>query len=244
MERFVKLVNKSCVHNGFHLKEGLNVDTAKFDAESPCSGGIYFCREAIFYKWLHYRDDIYYIFDATPADDAQICEEDDKLKTDKLILLNRRRVADFFLVHPEYALPAVVDNGTALRFITNQPEDVCIAAGPEALRHVKNQSDAVCMAAVSARGDAVRHVRLQTLPICMAAVRQDGEALQYIRIQTPALCMAAVQQNGMALKYVLNPTDAIRLAAVLNDPRALYFVPKPTPNLCDSARRRYSMRPL
>ena len=31
LDNFVKLTNKSCIHNGFEYKEGLNVDKLEFD---------------------------------------------------------------------------------------------------------------------------------------------------------------------------------------------------------------------
>lgn len=244
MHRFVKLLNRSCCHNGFQFSEGLNVDTEKFDPEKLCYGGLYFCRLDDFYKWLYYRDDLHYICDVTLPDDARICDEGDKLKADKLILLNKRTISEFFHTHPEFILPAAKANGRALMFIKNPSPEVCLAVvriDSSMLVHVKNQTDEICLAAVSTGGLSLLHVRQPTPAICMTAVQQDGHALRYVTVQTPDLCLAAVQQNGLALEHVLEQTDAIQLAAIHNDPRAYYFARNPSPFICTAARNRYRL---
>ena len=49
-----------------------------------------------------------------------------------------------------------------------------------ALRYVSEQTPEICIAAVNNWGDALQYVSEQTNEICLAAVKQDGSALQYV----------------------------------------------------------------
>jgi hypothetical protein len=81
------------------------------------------------------------------------------------------------------ALAAVKQNSYALRFVSEQTEEICLAA-------------------VKQNGYALRFVSEQTEEICLAAVKQDGYALQYVSEQTEEICLAAVKQNSYALEFV------------------------------------------
>ena len=98
-KKLVKLTNEECCHNGFSFSEGLNVDTVPFDPTGKCqSGGIYFIHEEDIYLWLHYGGKImYYIWDVEVPADAQVYDEGNKFKADKLILKNKRTINNYFI---------------------------------------------------------------------------------------------------------------------------------------------------
>ena len=55
--RYVKLTNKSCIHNKCKFKEGLNVDILPFIEHKMCgSRGLYFCKYKDLGKWTIYND--------------------------------------------------------------------------------------------------------------------------------------------------------------------------------------------
>ncbi len=94
--RLVKLTNEDCVHNGFEFVEGINVDFNNFDSTQVCGpDGLYFCKHDDMTAWLEYNEmPMTYIWDVTIPNDARCVVYGQKLKTDKLILSNRRNLSD------------------------------------------------------------------------------------------------------------------------------------------------------
>src|SRR5579872_1105985 len=87
--KFVKLTNRSENHHGLQFKTGLNIDFRKFHPEGHCKpGGIYFCEFSNLYNWLNYKsnDEMVYYRYVTIPDDANIYNEGNKFKADKLLL--------------------------------------------------------------------------------------------------------------------------------------------------------------
>ena len=123
-ERYVKLTNESCIHNGFEFKEELNVDTLEFNPVKECvSGGLYFCRYEDFGKWISYKDKIMkYIWDVEIPEGEEVVDLGDKLKAHKIILLNKRSIWD----DKELCLEAVKKNGCALRYVKEQTPELCL----------------------------------------------------------------------------------------------------------------------
>ena len=81
---FVKMLRSDGIHNGLHLKEGLNEDPNIFDPDcNCCPGGIYFSETNNKYKWLgihtHARKVIV-------PNDAVVKIEWDKIKATSIIL--------------------------------------------------------------------------------------------------------------------------------------------------------------
>ena len=249
-QKFVKLTNKEEKHNGYEFKSGLNVDTVPFDPQGSCrAGGIYFCELGKLSKWLEYGyQRMYYARVVSIPDDAQVYEEEDKWKADKLVLGERRTIAELeiwkdreycmaavklngnileYVQTPEVCLEAVKRNGIALGFVKNQTEALCLAAVKResfALEYVKNQTEEICMEAVRQNGISLHYVKNQTEEICMEAVRQNGYALQSVRNQTGEICMEAVRQNGWALEYVRDQTKKICMEAISHNGNALKYV--------------------
>ena len=207
-KKFVKLTNESENHNGYQFQTGLNVDTVEFNPKGSCQpGGIYFCELGKLSKWLeYYYQKMVYGRSVSIPEDAEVYEEEDKWKADRLVLGEREEIGELGVWDDEkYCLEAVKENGSALKYVKDQTEEMCMKAVREngyALQFVKNQTENVCMEAVRQNGYALEYVRDQTEAICMAAVKGNGYALEYVSDQTKEICMAAVRQNSNALRYV------------------------------------------
>jgi phage regulator Rha-like protein len=233
---FVKLTNKTEIHNGFQFKTGLNVDTVEFDPTGECKeGGIYFCQYNKISIWIQYNETLcinYRI--VTIPDDALVYIERDKYKANKMILSEKKdirsdeRICKTLYtrgINPIYGVidqtegickMAVTENAMALKYIGKQTEEICkIAVAQYGLTicYVKEQTEEICKIAVAQHGEALRYVKNQTDEICKIAVARNGYTLVYVKDQTDEICKLAVTQDAYALVYVKNQTDEIsRLA--------------------------------
>ena len=81
------------------------------------------------------------------------------------------------------ALKAVKKDGLALRYVSNQTEEICLKAVEQdsyALRFVLDQTEAICLKAVEKNGDTLQYVREQTEEICLKAVENDSSTLKFV----------------------------------------------------------------
>ena len=92
----VKLTNESCCHNGMMIVEGLNVDHNEFRYDKSCGpDGIYFCRLDDMINWLDYsHSPMFYIWDVAVPTGARAVMYRNKLKADRLIFSNKRKISD------------------------------------------------------------------------------------------------------------------------------------------------------
>jgi hypothetical protein len=92
----VKLTNESCCHNDFQFVEGLNEDVNEFNYAEVCGpDGLYFCTERDSEQWFDYLEDITYVWDVEIPDDARVCVYDEKIKSNKFVLSNKRTLPEF-----------------------------------------------------------------------------------------------------------------------------------------------------
>lgn len=181
---FYKILSYDLVHYGFTYREGLNVDSWRFDPEKQCGpGGLYFSDVEHLPLYLSYGPKIGRVRVPPEAHWMQ-AKNGCKYKADRIILSDIQLWSQSPIWHdPVFCLAAVQHNGWLLQY-------------------VKYQTEAICMEAVSTSGLVLQYVQHQTEAICLAAVQQDGGALKYVQHQTPEICLAAVQQNGLALQHV------------------------------------------
>ena len=93
MVQHVKLLRRSKVHNGFRFKKGLNILREPFNSWPNCDGGgLYYCKNSDIITWLFLYDDLGWLADVKNPPDAQIVKMPYKLKADKIILSNFRRI--------------------------------------------------------------------------------------------------------------------------------------------------------
>src|SRR3989339_2108397 len=157
---FYKLLNKDLTHYGYTYKDGLNMDVNEFNPKGECSkGGLYFTEKNKIPMWL---DTYSFITKCVIPNDAKIYIENNKFKSDKLIveINNKVDICDSLIWHDEfYCKIAVQQNGNALKY-------------------VKKQTEEICKMAVQQNGYALQYVKEQTEEICKLAVQQNGYALE------------------------------------------------------------------
>ncbi len=118
--KIVKLTNQSENHNEFHFKTGLNIDSIPFNPKGNCqSGGIYFCSIDNLFKWLNYSDQsMIYVRSVIIPDDALVWIEEDKFKTDRLILGEKMLIEDMDIWNDlEYCLKAIKYDYTIIEYM-------------------------------------------------------------------------------------------------------------------------------
>ena len=185
---FIKLTNKEGIHNKFEFKEGLNIDFITFNPYGECEpGGIYFCEFDKSGEWINYNNVIgvmYYYYEVIIPDDAQLYEEKNKFKSDKLILINKQVI-----------------------FETEKLCEIAVKYHASNIQYVPYQlrSETLCEIVVKYRGSNLQyvpeHFRNETL--CEIAVKDDGYNLQYVpdHLQTEKLCEIAVKDVGSNLQF-------------------------------------------
>ena len=70
------------------------------------------------------------------------------------------------------------------------------------LKYVTEQTDEICLAAVRIDGHSLRFVKNQTEEICLVAVTENGFSLKYVKDQTEEICLAAILETIGSLEYV------------------------------------------
>ena len=234
--KFYKLTNESECHNNFQFKDGLNVDTIKFNPLGECyPGGLYFTELNKISCWISYID-IMYIREVEIIDDSVVKIEQNKFKTDKFILKNKQLISDFeYWNDLEFCKLYVKQNGMALRYVRNKTDELykeAVKQNGMALRYVLKQTDEICLLAVKNFGGALKYVLVQTDEICKEAVKNYGMALKYVQLQTDEICKEAVKNIGYVLEYVLVQTEEICLIAVKSNGLSLKYVLVQTDEIC------------
>jgi hypothetical protein len=94
----VKLTNESCCHNGITFTEGEIEDINPFRYDQVCGpDGIYFCTEENMHRWLDYSvSPMVYVWDVIIPNNAKTLSYSLKMKADRLILLNKRKISDYY----------------------------------------------------------------------------------------------------------------------------------------------------
>ena len=122
-KKFFKLTTESECHNGFQFKNGLNIDTVKFNPTGRCqAGGLYFTDYENISKWISYRNYImYWIREVVILDNSQIYIEDSKFKADFFYLENRKKIWDDY----ELCKLAVQQDRLVLQYVKDKTDEIC-----------------------------------------------------------------------------------------------------------------------
>jgi hypothetical protein len=182
-ERYVKLTNKECIHNGFEYKEGLNIDIHPFNDNYVCKrGGLYFCRYKDLSLWHSYNHmNMYWIWDVSLPENEKVIDMGDKLKAHCIILSNKRCIWD--------------DYDICLKIVKHVPwrfRDI----------NTKLQSDEICKIALKYDANALQYIKDQKPWHCLIAIKKNAAMLDYVKNQTYEICLEAVKVNGIALYYI------------------------------------------
>ena len=236
---FYKLLRKNLTHYGYTYKDGLNVDVNEFNPKGKYSkAGLYFTEKNKIPMWMNAY---WFITKCFIPNDAKVCVENDKFRSDKLIveINNKVDICDSLIWYDEsYCKMAVQQFGLSLKFVKEQTEEICKLAVQQdgnALLYVKEQTEEICKASVQKYGYSLEFVKEQTEEICKLAVQQNHYALQFVKEQTEEICKLAVQKNGNSLRFVKEQTEEICKLAVQQDGYALEFVKDQTEEICKLA---------
>ncbi len=91
--KFYKLTTSDENHNGYKFQDGINIDTNAINTNKCSKGGIYFTNEENISNWLAYNKKIMkYKREVEILDDSKICIEENKYKTDKMILKSQEEI--------------------------------------------------------------------------------------------------------------------------------------------------------
>jgi|SRR6185437_12849270 len=179
---FIKLTNKSEIHNDYEFHDGLNIDIVPFNPTGECKrGGIYFTDESRIHIWEACHE--YYRIVTIP-DNALVYAERDKWKANKIILSERREIK----ANKSYCTL------------------IALRGDPEFLEFVEDQDAELCLAVVSRYGRSLKHVKYQTREICLAAVKSDFFSLDFVKDQTGEICLAAMKVNSDAAWLIRDKT--------------------------------------
>jgi hypothetical protein len=237
----IKLTNEAENHNGFQFQTGLNIDTVKFNPKGNCRpGGIYFCTIESLGKWLRYNDKIMcFVRFVTIPNDSQVYISEAKIKADKIILSERKKINELENWNDtKFALATVDQMGSSLKYIKNQTLEMCVKAVTKyagALEYVNSQNFTspeiyeICLAAVRSNVIALQYAKNHNIDMAklyLDAAKKDGFALYYMSVEarTREICMVAVKSNPAALLYVPKQTRELCLEAVKNNANAIHYM--------------------
>jgi len=207
--KFYKFLKNDLTHYGFQYKLGLNIDVFPFNPTNECSQrGLYFCAESKCHLfWKRYGTLLAFI---EIPNDARVYIEQDKFKSDKIII---KEIIKFEDVSDDFWINILQKDISALYYVKNPSISL---------------TEEMCKSAVKRNGKALCYVHNQTEEICILAVQRDCMALEYVNEQfkTKEICEIAVKQNGNALQFIKeeNQTEEICRLAVTQDCRALRYV--------------------
>lgn len=239
--KFIKLTNKSEIHNGYHFKTGLNIDTLDFNPCDQCQpGGLYFCTLEYLPKWLNYSGKImHYVRFVTIPDEALIYQEVDKFKANQLILSERQTIESLDIWRDQqYCLSAINLTYKSLYYIHNQTEEMCRIAlrqDHRSIPYIHSQTDLICLEIAELYPLSLGSIKYQTFDVCAIAIKKISYAFNLITQPTPAVCLFAVQQNGLLLQFIKDQTFDICLAAVKQNGLALQFAKIKNQAICLAA---------
>ena len=190
--KFYKLTNHQEIHNNLKFNNGLNIDPIAFNPSNSClPGGIYFTERNKIAMWLHYSDSpMCWIREVQIPLDAEVYIEDNKFKSNKIILGPRVTIKDFEGWNDsQFCNSAVKINGLTLQFVKNQ-----------------NKQNTTYAVEQNASSFVFVNKQFQSEQLCLIAIKHNPHALKYIdqSNQTPEICALAIKQNPRTLQWVKN----------------------------------------
>lgn len=250
MVQHVKLLRRSKVHNGFRFKKGLNLLREPFDPSPSCmGGGLYYCNKSDIIHWLYlYGDELGWLADVETPSDARVVKMPAKLKADKIILSNFRKITQ------ETCIQSLSDAQFMKWLKTNfcGTQDL----GKNAFQKwLATKSEDFHLRAVRANRDYFLYLPKASLTerICLTVIRKintmmlklnhyianyyghllrclefDPRLIRHFRVIDPYLMEDVVEQNPLALHSVKPEvlTDELILTILRLDPKYLKYLPK------------------
>src|SRR5579872_410359 len=245
--KLVKLTNETENHNGFQFQDGVNVDNVPFNPSGQCSkGGIYFIDSTAINRWRSYSNvgKMIYIRNVSIPDDARVYIEEEKFKTNKIIL-GPKMIIENYLEDPYYL---------------EDPENLCFVKYKkseygsirpyidESLINEDILTKEICMIAVRRWYFALSHIpeHMRDIDICTEAFKQNIYALHYIPtdLKTKEICISALEKDHNLIKHIPEHllTEDMYLRAILTNGESLKYVPNhmKDKNMCLIALNTYA----
>ncbi len=172
---YVKLLCDDLNHNGFQYQEGLNIcPDFNFDEYNH---GFFFAKQEDIHKWFGIQPNLHWIVDVELLPDSQVVHMDDKLKTDKFILKNKRPISE------ELKQLAVQFNAWVIQFI-------------------KDPSEVLKQLAVQEDGFSIQLFKDPSEELQKLAVQENGLSIQFIENPSYQVQKLALQENGRSINYI------------------------------------------
>lgn len=187
---FVKLTSEDENHNDLQFHDGLNEDILPFYPHGAChAGGIYFIDEKVMKSWIYYNMKfMVYVRSVQIPDDAQVYIENNKFKTDKIILGSRQNISE------ETYIDAIIN--------------YCVT--PSCFpQHILTKK--ICLTLMKHIAYPLSQIphNLKDKELCMEGVKLCGLSLLCVPVELRdrEICMEAVKQSCHAIHYI--PKDMI-----------------------------------
>ena len=168
----VKLTNESGTHRYFQYTEGLNIDYKKFGATTKY--GLYFCDINTICEWnKYYSDPLKYIWDVSIPSDARVVICNNKFKTDKFNLSNKRPITQHIYLkiinmisNPNIIISSIIE------YITVLPEEYI----------PKTHMDDIWKALININPEVIKDIptEYRTYNVCLYAAQNYDDAYDYI----------------------------------------------------------------
>ena len=238
-QKFYKILNSNMEHYDHTYINGVNINNS----------GLYFTELNKLAIWLNHNPNLTYIVSVEIPNDANVCVEKNKFKTNKIIvdLDTKCKIKDFELFNDvDFCFMCVKQNGLVLKYV--KPEivtyEMCKTAVQQngmALRYVKAKfyTNEICEMAIKQEGLSLACVKPEfcTNEMCLSAVRQNGLALIFVKEQNFEIVTLAVKQNPLIFRYIEDiwQTEEIVEIAVKHDGLNLMIVKNQNDNICKLA---------
>lgn len=207
---YYKLTNLNEVHNEFQFEDGLNIDTVPFSPTGECGrGGLYFTDKENFHHWIGSHT---YVRLVTLPDDAKIYIENNKYKTDKFILGERRPIID----DPVAIMSVLHSNPSRIQHIVTQTKELCeyvLSVSLANIQYIREPTEEMIERVLKDDMSLIRYIKKQTSELANRAIEASPRYLSFIENQTEELCEKAIRKDGHAIDYVKNKTNRLCMIA-------------------------------
>jgi hypothetical protein len=226
-----KLLNDDFKHNNFQYILGENVllDTEKFKQEVDCStGGFYFCQLQDICLWLQYSPNLAYICEVELCLDSQVSIGNNKIKTDKFILKNKKTIGNFLeefnLIKEALLTPYNLKYLNDIKNISKEAIFDCLQRDASCYVHIKKPTYEMSKYIVNKQSSNLVYVKDQSEELCLIAILDDPLNIAHCKPQNRSLCLKAIELDGWAILNIHVQTEEMCLKAIEKNPDVIKFL--------------------
>ena len=217
----IKLTNESCCHNGMNFVEGENIDNNEFRFDQSCGAdGIYFCRLEDMFSWLEYSSSpMYYMWDAEISVNARAVMYRNKLKANRLILSNKRKISHYVCDK----LMGMVQNSEAIEKIFN----IIDSLTPQTYPDVQSM-EKIYLGLLERDFDIFDRIpeESRSYNICLFLATNDPDGYQKIRDEyiSHEMLMGCVKKNPDVYRQIPEKERSQEMSQYLFDLNSMNYV--------------------